>query len=33
MERPVITSGITMGADTMPAKSVLPRKRLMRASA
>ena len=32
-EMPVMMSGITMGADTMPVNKVLPRKRLMRARA
>ena len=33
MDKPVITSGITIGAEIRPANSVLPRKRLIRAIA
>ena len=33
MDRPVITSGMTIGAEIIPANKVLPRKRLMRAIA
>ncbi len=32
-DRPVITSGMTSGADTVPAKAVRPRKRRKRTSA
>jgi len=32
-DRPVMTSGITRGAETMPVKRVLPRKRRKRTSA